>query len=119
MLCEWIASDFFRITAANMAKEMRYDLYTHYFRKCTKVQENIDADACKKYFDFNQLCHDIDTLVSKTAEFTPKKARAFLIISASLGMMFYYSWQLTLAILGGFFVAGVFYLLTLRCQVNV
>jgi ABC-type bacteriocin/lantibiotic exporter with double-glycine peptidase domain len=54
-------------------------------------------------------------MVSKTAEITPRKTKAFLLTLASLGVMFYYSWWLTLAVLGGLIVIGVFYLMTLRC----
>jgi len=44
IVAEHIQTDLFKVTAGRMAKEMRYDLFHCYFKKCAKLDTKIDKD---------------------------------------------------------------------------
>lgn len=72
----------------------------------------IDEAQCKKLFDFKTVEANILVLEEELSKFTPLRMKSFWFMMACLVELFILSWQLTLAVIGGGALLGIFYMFT-------
>lgn len=110
LACEFISSHLFRVASSRLAKEIRYDTYHCYFRKCAQIakgQKELDVDQSMRFFQFKKVNEDIDVLATHLQYYVPLRIKSALCTLGSLVFLFIVSWQLTLVALGGLMVAGL------------
>jgi len=89
---EWAWSDCWRVAGVRIAKELRYDIYLTYFKKCTKLVQPVDKVQSSKFFNFKDIEQDISTLEYHTAVQSPIGLRRKILSFASLVGLFVSSW---------------------------
>ena len=92
IFCEWVCSDLLRVGAVSIAKELRYDMFLCYFRKCTRFTNPVDKEKNKQFFDLNKIEADISVLEQNISHFMPLRVKRILISLMSIISMFIISW---------------------------
>ena len=101
--CDWAANDFYEIAASRMAKRLRYDLYYSQVKKLFKSQRDKDTLDLKKSqlaFNMKDIDEQISVLHRSIGHYGLKTVQAKFVALASLLMLFFFSWKLTLFIIG-------------------
>jgi ABC-type transport system involved in cytochrome bd biosynthesis fused ATPase/permease subunit len=78
----------FIMVSARVSKQIRYDLYYCYFKKCAKKKGEIDKTKSMKLFQYAKLLNDIEVLADHLKIYLPQKSRCILLILACISAGF-------------------------------
>ena len=105
-----MATYLLNLVSSKLVKEMRYDLYYWFFKRCSQIEEpfELDAEETRMNFDMEELTVDIYILALYLSYFCPLRFKLTAMVLISSGFLFWECWQLTIVAIVGLCIYGLF-----------